>query len=187
MTTKPAPHRENAMIQYLNILCATDFSEQSDAALARAEDLARRLDANLVLLHVVEPLLVPVEYGLPPSVVVGYEDAATARAAQHLETAAQALRARGLRVRVLVRSGVASEQIGQVVRLEHIDLAVLATHGYTGLKHALLGSTAERVVRTCPCPVLTVKAAASPAGQTAKGEPSAAIGAGARPLPAGKS
>jgi len=176
----PRPHRETDMFQYLNILCPTDFSEHSDAALLRAEDLARRLDASLVLLHVVEPLLVPVEYGLPPTVVVGYEDAASGSAAQHLDAAAAALRAKGYRVRTLVRSGVASEQIAEVVRLERIDLVVLATHGYTGLKHVLMGSTAERVVRTCTCPVLTVKSrveAADKPGTPAREEPAATGGA----------
>lgn len=155
------------MIVYRNILCPTDFSEHSDAALSRAEDLARRLDASLVLLHVVEPLLVPVEYGLPSSVVVGFGDAASARAKEHLDAAADALRGRGLSVRTLVVSGTASEQIIEAVHRERIDLVVLATHGYTGLKHALLGSTAERVVRTCPCAVMTVKPAAVDADRPA--------------------
>lgn len=163
------------MITYRSILCPTDFSEHSDAALLRAEDLALRLDAELVLLHVVEPLLVPVEYGLPSSVVVGYGDAATARAHVHLEAAAQALRKRGLRVRTLVRSGLASEQIAEIVKSEPIDLVVLATHGYTGIKHALLGSTAERVMRTCPCAVLSVKATASKAPRPAGREQAAAV------------
>jgi nucleotide-binding universal stress UspA family protein len=166
---------EPAMLTYRSLLCPTDFSEHSDAALLRAEDLARRLDAELVLLHVVEPLLMPVEYGLPSSVAVDYGDAATARARQHLDSAAHALRNRGLRVRTLVRQGLASEQIAEVVKSEPIDLVVLATHGYTGLKHALLGSTAERVVRTCPCAVMTVKAAASTASRPAGREQAAAL------------
>jgi len=163
------------MFDYRTILCPTDFSEHSDAALARAEDLAHRLDAELILLHVVEPLLVPVEYGLPPA-VIEYEDAASARARDYLDAAAVALKSRGVRARTLVVTGTASEQIVQVVQRERIGLVVLATHGRTGLKHALLGSTAERVVRSCPCAVMTVKLA-EPARSAATAKTGAKAGA----------
>lgn len=156
------------MISYRNILCPTDFSEASNAALTHAEDLARRLDANLVLAHVVEPLMAPIEYGVPSAALVGYGDAARARARIHLETAAHALRTRGVRTRVIVTAGAAAGQICDLARQEQADLVVLGTHGYTGLKHALLGSTAERVVRTCPCPVLTVRSTGQTASVTAR-------------------
>ena len=58
-------------------------------------------------------------------------------------------------------AGAASQRISELARTEAFDLIVLATHGYTGLKHVLLGSTAERVVRLAPCAVLVVKAAAA--------------------------
>jgi universal stress protein A len=125
---------------------------------ARAEDLARRLDARLLLVHVVEPLAVPVAYGLEPAVYVDYEDAATTRARRSLDGTVRAIEARGGRARALVVPGTAAAQICELAAKRKVDLVVLATHGYTGLKHALLGSTAERVVRGCPCPVLTVKA-----------------------------
>jgi nucleotide-binding universal stress UspA family protein len=57
----------------------------------------------------------------------------------------------------LVRRGPAYSQIVAAARDLNADLIILATHGYTGLKHVLLGSTAERVVRHAPCPVLTVR------------------------------
>ena len=57
----------------------------------------------------------------------------------------------------MVDTGAASMRICELVKDQHFDLVVLSTHGYTGLKHVLLGSTAERVVRHCSCPVLTVK------------------------------
>jgi nucleotide-binding universal stress UspA family protein len=57
----------------------------------------------------------------------------------------------------LVRSGSAFNEIVAVARELQIDLIIIATHGYSGLKHFLLGSTAERVVRHAPCPVLVVR------------------------------
>ena len=59
--------------------------------------------------------------------------------------------------RTLVRHGVPFHEITEAARTLQTDLIIIATHGYTGLKHALLGSTAERVVRHAPCPVLSVR------------------------------
>jgi nucleotide-binding universal stress UspA family protein len=62
-----------------------------------------------------------------------------------------------LRVRGVLATGVAVDQIIQAARRLKCDLIVLATHGRTGLKHVLMGSVAENVVRRAPCPVLTVR------------------------------
>ncbi len=147
------------MIRFQKILSPIDFSAHSQAALEHAEEIARRFGAELIVAHVVEPVLYPVAYGLPPVAPVNYEEAARASAQKALAALVDAIGKRGGKVRALVTTGIASLRICEIVAEEHIDLVVLATHGYTGLKHVLLGSTAERVVRGCPCPVLTVKAA----------------------------
>ena len=59
--------------------------------------------------------------------------------------------------KILVRSGRSFHEIAAAARTRKVDLIIMATHGYTGLKHALLGSTTERVVRHAPCPVLVVR------------------------------
>ena len=100
----------------------------------------------------------PVAYGMPPVAMVNYEDTARDSAGKALAPLVDAINQRGAKARALVTTGIASLRICEIVTEEHIDLVVLSTHGYTGLKHVLLGSTAERVVRSCPCPVLTVKA-----------------------------
>jgi nucleotide-binding universal stress UspA family protein len=146
------------MFRVTKILCPVDFSKPSEAALEHAEELARRFEADLVVLHVVEPVLYPVAYGLPPVAPVNYEETAKTAAQAALGPLVEPLAGRGVRVRTLVDSGTASMRICDLARDESCDLVVLATHGYTGLKHVLLGSTAERVVRHCACPVLTVKA-----------------------------
>jgi nucleotide-binding universal stress UspA family protein len=60
-------------------------------------------------------------------------------------------------VKVAVRTGTAFLEIAEAAKSLEADLIIIATHGYTGLKHLLLGSTAERVVRSAPCPVLVVR------------------------------
>jgi nucleotide-binding universal stress UspA family protein len=57
----------------------------------------------------------------------------------------------------MVRIGSAWQEITEIARDRDIDLIIIGTHGYTGLKHLVLGSTAEKVVRHAPCPVLTVR------------------------------
>ncbi|MHC5211874.1 MAG: universal stress protein [Planctomycetota bacterium] len=146
------------MFRVAKILCPVDFSKPSDTALAHAEEVARRFDAELVVLHVVEPVLYPVAYGLPPVAPVNYEETAKSAAETVMAPLLEPMVGRGVRVRTMVDSGTASMRICDIASEDGFDLVVLATHGYTGLKHVLLGSTAERVVRHCPCPVLTVKA-----------------------------
>lgn len=146
------------MIKITRILCPVDFSEHSQAALAHAAELARRYGASLQLLHVVEPILYPVAYGLPPVAPVDYEQVARDAAARTL--AGYAAKLTGTEVRQRIESGTASQRICDVAKEQGVDLIVLATHGYTGLKHVLLGSTAERVVRHAPCAVLVVKGGA---------------------------
>ncbi|HZL99778.1 MAG TPA: universal stress protein [Planctomycetota bacterium] len=146
------------MSRFARILCPIDFSQPSEAALAHAEEIARTFGAELLVAHVVEPMIYPVAYGMPPVAPIDYEDAAKTSAAKALEPVVARLAKAGVKASPVVDTGAASMRICELVKERKCDLVVLATHGYTGLKHVLLGSTAERVVRHCSCPVLTVKA-----------------------------
>jgi universal stress protein A len=146
------------MVRFTKILCPVDFSEHSKAALEHAEDVARKFGADLTLVHVVEPILYPVAYGLPPVSPVDYEQAARDSAGKALASLSAEVGARGGKAATRIESGAASQRICELAKAEGFDLIVLATHGYTGLKHVLLGSTAERVVRFAHCAVLVVKA-----------------------------
>ncbi len=137
------------------ILAPTDFSEYSKQTLDRARELARAFGATLVLLHVVELPAYPIE-GLPPSRLGGslledLEQQAISRLAQVLANEAEVEVVR----RVVI--GVPYRKIVEVAEAEKVDLIVMATHGRTGLGHLVMGSVAERVVRTAPCPVLTIR------------------------------
>lgn len=140
------------------ILCPIDFSKHSQVALEHAESIAAKFGAELIVAHIVEPVLYPVAYGLPPVAPVNYEENAKESAAKALAPIVEGISGRGVAARALVDSGAASMRICDIAEEQGVSMVVVATHGYTGIRHVLLGSTAERVVRKCPCPVLTVKA-----------------------------
>jgi len=146
------------MSRFARILCPVDFSKPSEAALAHAEEIARTFGAELLVAHIVEPMIYPVAYGMPPVAPIDYEDAAKTSAVKALEPIVERLKKAGITANSVVDTGAASMRICDLVKERGCDLVVLSTHGYTGIKHVLLGSTAERVVRHCSCPVLTVKA-----------------------------
>lgn len=135
------------------LLVPVDFSDPSPPALQYARSLAESTGAEVLLLYVIEPVAYPAELG----VVVNLEADLTERA----ETELARLRDRHLAglssVRTQVTHGVADQEIIETARRETADMIIIGTHGFSGLKHLLLGSTAERVVRGAPCPVLTVR------------------------------
>jgi nucleotide-binding universal stress UspA family protein len=139
------------------ICCAVDFSDASRAAMEVAADLARRMGANLVLLHAY-----PVPgFTFPDGSVVAspsmMQELAEG-AARHLETwrrDAEALGVTGVGAENVVGEPV--REIVDFARGHEVDLLVLGTHGRTGLEHALIGSVVERVLRKAPCAVLTVR------------------------------
>jgi nucleotide-binding universal stress UspA family protein len=86
------------------------------------------------------------------------DDRLMAAAKKELERATKAARIpRGTVEKLLVRFGRSFHEITEAARTRKVDLIIISTHGYTGMKHALLGSTTERVVRHAPCPVLVVR------------------------------
>jgi nucleotide-binding universal stress UspA family protein len=138
------------------ILSPTDFSETAAAAARKAEDLAKAVGAELLVVHVLnEPAFALAEGSgyAPPSVVEEYEAAMK----QKLSAFAEALRHAGTNVSAKVLRGTPHEAIATAAEAEGADLIVMGTHGRTGLSHLLLGSVAERVVRTSKTPVMTVR------------------------------
>ena len=141
------------------ILVPTDFSADAQQALSTAKELAKRFDAKLVLLHayhVVVPVAAPMAgaYTLPD----GFFEALRAQAVAQVESAARQVESEGIEATGIAVSEPASVSIAAHAERLPADLIVMGTRGLTGLKHVALGSVAERVVRTAPCPVLTVKA-----------------------------
>ena len=144
------------MLPIRKILCPTDFSEPSYAALQTAAELAAHFGATLCLLHVT-PTMPPAPTDL---LVVStnseyYEHSMQADAAQRLQTMVRSRVPGDVQAYPLVRSGDAATQIVQAADDEHADMLVISTHGLTGWRHLVFGSVAETVVRLARCPVLT--------------------------------
>lgn len=135
------------------LLAAHDFSDTAALALRQAKALAKANDARLVLAHVVE--LVPL--GPYPSIKGGANELAIRDIAEErINAIADEARADGSEIEVIVRVGEPGATLVEIAEEVGADLFVIGTRGLTGVKHVLLGSTAESVVRRAPMPVLTV-------------------------------
>jgi nucleotide-binding universal stress UspA family protein len=136
------------VLQFKRILCPIDFDPNSLAALRLAAELAQERKATLHLLHVVALPSGP-EVALP---FAKMEAAARTR----LERTARQIKIKA-RYEVEVVLGDPGVEVLQVAKHVGADLIVMATHGRKGLRHLLLGSVAEAIVRSAPCPVLTIR------------------------------
>ena len=145
------------MVSIRRILFPTDFSESAEHAWLFALQFAQEFSAEVHVLHVVAP---------PPRLTEAYSlnidpekfaAALTAEAQTSLDRVTEGSKACNLAFQSEVRIGVDFHEIIDYARKHQIDLIVMATHGRTGLAHALVGSVAEKVVRKASCPVLTVK------------------------------
>lgn len=145
------------MFQWKKILCPVDFSEVSNRALRLAASLAQDCGADLLLVHVVEPIVAPADFTFGPMTSGEVEDRLVERSSAAVTELVKTLNLPPEKVSTRVERGRASSEIVRVALEEKADLLVMGTHGYTGMAHVLLGSTAERVIRKAPCPVLTLR------------------------------
>lgn len=142
------------------ILLCTDFSENSVGAREYAIDFANAFDADLLILHVLNSsrLGFPAfETGVPfdlQEVLKSVEDSIQSALNATAEECRRVLKGNLL---IFSRIGIPSNEIVKLADEEKADLIIMGTHGWTGFKHLVLGSTAENVVRTSVCPVMTVK------------------------------
>jgi universal stress protein A len=172
MKIKPASHKGKVVVelgsrevgllnpmplQLRRILVPVDFSETAIKALKYAVAFATTFDAEIVLVHAAQTFSVPSEFGSMPPDLAATQQALLNSARAGLKRLGAAEIGARVRSQVQVREGVAWQEIVAAAHETNADLIILATHGYTGVKHALLGSVAERVVRLAPCPVLVVR------------------------------
>lgn len=143
------------MSVWKNILLATDFSESAEPALALALQLTRDSGAALTLVHTWElPAYAYPGLGFAPAdVLTGIESAARSQ----LEELLGRVRKEVPHAKAVLCRGFAADEIVREAERSKSDLIVIGTHGRRGVAHVVLGSVAERVVRTSPVPVLTVR------------------------------
>ncbi|MEO6739521.1 MAG: universal stress protein [Chthoniobacteraceae bacterium] len=157
--SKPAAKVPTINADLKHILVPVDFSTHSLSAARFARDWAARFRASVCLLHVVEPMNTAAPFGaqavIPPPPPPDFRS----HAKISLEKLVREEFPRSKNVTTLIREGIPYDSIVAAARKLKSDIIIISTHGLTGLMRILMGSTAERVVRHAPCPVLTVRSA----------------------------
>lgn len=139
------------------VLVPIDFSDYSKSALKYAINFAKSFNAEMLLVYVVEPIIYPPDFSMGqiamPSINIDWDT----RAKEELEKLAKNEVGTVKAVKTIVKTGKPFVEIIETANEEDADLIIIATHGHSGVEHILFGSTAEKVVRKAPCPVLTLR------------------------------
>jgi nucleotide-binding universal stress UspA family protein len=139
------------------ILVPIDFSDYSKNSLKYAVNFAKDFNAQLCLVYVVEPVIYPPDFSMGQIAFPTVDLEMDKRAEQELSSLAKKEIPPEINVKSIVRTGKPFVEIIETASEEDADLIIIATHGHTGVEHILFGSTAEKVVRKAPCPVLTLR------------------------------
>jgi nucleotide-binding universal stress UspA family protein len=146
------------MTRIRRILCASDFSTTSSRALTVAIGLARTIGARLTIVYAHVPIAPLVPEQVIDSITLDRLDRDARRwVERHIAGLVRRANKAGVRAAAVTVTGDPSAQIVRSARSTRADLIVIGTHGRRGISKFLLGSVAERVIATAPCPVLTVR------------------------------
>jgi nucleotide-binding universal stress UspA family protein len=141
----------------MKILHPTDFSDSADQAEKAAVQLAQGLGGEIILLHVTVDTPLYGEGLMNRKEVREVYEATRKWVASELEARVSAIRQQQLAARFVVKTGAPHEEIVKTAAAEDVDYIVIGTRGRAGIERALLGSVADRVIRTAPCPVVSVR------------------------------
>ena len=147
------------MARYSRILHATDYSKASARALAEAVALAKQNKAELLVLHVIEPVAAYVtgeDIG-GAELYMKLEETTKRQAQTSMNKLVEQLKKSKVNVKSLLRRGIPHEQIVSAAQNRRANLIVIGTHGRTGLSKLFMGSVAGKVVSMAHCPVMTVR------------------------------
>ena len=139
------------------ILYPTDFSRASAYAWRHALIHAQRHNAKIVIVHVIHRMPKDYQFLIVAMAPAQIHEMLKEKAEKKMRRLAEGATRKGLRCQVLIRDGAPFVQIIRCAKELRADMIVMGSHGQTGLAQTLLGSTAEKVVRKAPCPVLVIK------------------------------
>ena len=139
------------------ILVPIDFSDYSRSALKYAVNFCKNYKADMFLIYVVEPVIYPPDFSMGQIAIPSVNSEWDERARQELDKLAKEEIPSGVSVKTIIKTGKPFLEIIETAGELDVDLIIIATHGRSGVEHILFGSTAEKVVRKAPCPVLTLR------------------------------
>ena len=144
-------------LEIKKVLVPVDFSDYSKNALAYAINFAKHFNAELNLIYVVEPVIYPPDFSMGQIAIPSVDLEMDKRAKDELTNLAARQIPSELRTNLIVKTGKPFIEIIETASEIDADLIIIATHGHSGMEHILFGSTAEKVVRKAPCPVMTLR------------------------------
>lgn len=139
------------------ILVPIDFSDYSKQALRYTVTFAKNFNAKIYMIYVIEPMIYPADFSMGQIAIPSSDINIDTRAKEELETLAKNEIKPEINYDILIKTGKPFVEIIESAADLDVDLIIIATHGHTGMEHLLFGSTAEKVVRKAPCPVLTLR------------------------------
>lgn len=139
------------------ILVPIDFSDYSKSALKYSITFAKQFNAELILIYVVEPVIYPPDFSMGQIAIPSVNTEWDERAREELNKLAKNEIPADLKSKTVIKTGKPFVEIIDTASEEDVDIIIIATHGHSGVEHILFGSTAEKVVRKAPCPVLTLR------------------------------
>jgi len=139
------------------VLVPIDFSDYSKSALNYAADFAKKFNAGIILIYVVEPVIYPPDFSMGQIAIPSINTEWDMKAKEELDKLAKTEIPDAITVNTVIKTGKPFIEIIETASEEDVDIIIIASHGHSGMEHILFGSTAEKVVRKAPCPVLTLR------------------------------
>lgn len=139
------------------ILVPIDFSEHSKNALRYAINFAKIFQSKLHLIYVLEPVIYPADFSMGQIAFPSMDVELDSRAKEELDKLAEREVGAQIPYETIVKTGKPFVEINESAAELNIDLIIIASHGESGVEQILFGSTAEKVVRKAPCPVLSLR------------------------------